>query len=61
MTNSLPLKATLGAQVLPGLAQADGGQRVRPGSGVQLAPSGDVDSWMLIVWLAAAKFWVAKP
>ena len=48
--------------MFPGLAHdADVGSAATPFSGVQWTPSSDVDTWMLIVWLGAAKFWVAKP
>ncbi len=64
MTKSLSaaLYATLGAHVSPGLAQEPtAGSASSPFNGVQVTPFWDVDTWMLIVWLGAAKFCVAKP
>ena len=64
MTKSLSVlsRTTLGAQVLPGLAhEPTCGSASTPFCWFQLTPLGEVETWMLIVWLGAAKFWVAKP
>ena len=64
MTNSLSVLSctTLGAHVSPALAhEPTDGSASTPFCWVQSTPLTEVDTWMLIVWLGAAKFWVAKP
>ena len=61
MMKALPLYATLGAQVLPCLAQGERCGSASTLNGFQLMPLSEVDTCMLIVWLGVAKFWVAKP
>ena len=64
MTKSLSAlsRTTLGAHVFPGLAhEPTWGSASTPLCWLQLTPLLEVETWMLIVWLGAAKFWVAKP
>ncbi len=58
MTYSLPLKATLGAHVLPALAHDPSAGSASLPVWDQCTPSVEVDSWMLMVWLGEAKFCV---
>ena len=63
MTKSLPtlLWATLGAQVSPTSAHEGSVGRASMPVGVQLTPSRDVDTWMLVMSPAEEKLWVANP
>ncbi len=60
MTNSLPLRATLGAHVFPGLAHDPSTGRASVLASDQCTPSVEVDSWMLIVGLGRTVFCVAN-
>ena len=64
MTNSLSVlsRTTLGAHVSPALAhEPTVGSASTPFCWFQVTPLSEVETWMLIVWLGAAKFCVANP